>query len=385
MWGLVFTAFWHLSRLSGGWRWSLLPDSFQRLFRKPALSVLLLLLLIPTISGLWSEDTGYWLERVRVRLPFLVLPWVFANLPPLRKSQLQLVLYIFVWWMVLLGLGVMINYFLHQDVIIQAMHEGRPMPVPRNHIRFSLMTATAVLAGGWLWIDRFKWRYTWESGALASAVVFLFVFCHFLSVRSGIAALYLALIFTLIRYVWLTRRWKLAVVFFALLFAAPWIAVRTMPSLEKKVAYMVYDWERYSNQSGENYSDAERWVSLKTGWLIWQEAPWLGVGAGDLRQEVAQSVADNFPGYVKTPKLPHNQFLYILTGTGILGLILSLIAFLYPLSRRQYQRHYLFISFQIMLFASFMVEYTIETAMGVAWHLFFSLWYMAIADCGQEG
>lgn len=378
MWGLVFVACWNLTLSApADCRWfDLLFLSFRSLFRQRAYAFFLLLLAVPVLSGLWSEDQVYWLERVRVRLPFLVLPWAFANMPPIRTRDFQLVLYLLALVMVLLCIGVGINYILHQETILMAMQQGRPMPMPRNHIRFSLMLATAVLAGGYLWHQRFHWRFQWERPLLAVAVLFLFAFAHFLSVRSGLIALYGALFFILVRYVRQTRRWQVAVPILTLLLVIPWLALQLMPSLKQKLAYTEQDWEQYTKGAGENYSDAERWISLKTGWLMWQEHVWIGIGEGDLPKETARLTREHFPNYENTPKLPHNQFLYILAGTGIIGLGFSMIAFLYPLFLRKYREDYLFATFQVLVFISFLVEYTIETAAGVAWYLFFTLWLM---------
>jgi O-antigen ligase len=186
-------------------------------------------------------------------------------------------------------------------------------------------------------------------------------------------------LFTLGYFVWRTRRWKLALLLLAVLALMPWLAVKTMPSLDRKLAYTIYDWKQYAENSGENYSDSERWVSLKTGWLIWQEQPILGAGAGDLRQETQRIVSRDFPNYQQTPKLPHNQFLYSLASTGLFGLLISMLVFVYPLLLTRYRTDFLFLAFQLMVFSSFLVEYTIETTMGVAWYLFFTLWFLKIA------
>lgn len=388
MWGLVFTVFWQLAaddrHAQKPLRWdAILRRSFGSLFRQPVYALFLLLLLLPALSGLWSDDQAYWLERTRVRLPFLVLPWVFANLPALSLRQYRLVLYILVWVMVVLCAGVGVNYVLHREAILEALRQGRSIPVPRNHIRFSLLLATAVLAGGYLWRKGFFLRFRWERIALAAATVFLFIFLHFLSVRSGLVALYAALLFTLAQYIWHTRRWRMGLAVVALLVSIPWVALKTFPSLEQKLAYTKYDWERYQENEGGYYSDAERWVSLKSGWLIWRDHPWLGVGAGDLPGATMQIVREQFPAYQAQPKLPHNQFLYIMAGTGLLGLGCSMLAFLYPLFAERHRKQYLFAAFQVMIFTSFLVEYTIETAMGVAWYLFYTLWFIQMA-CKQK-
>jgi len=379
MWFLVFTAFWQVVRdvppgQGSGW-WRVLAYSFENLFRRPELTVFLLLLAVPAVSGLWSDDTGYWLERVRVRLPFLVLPWAFANLPFLDERRRDLLLYVLVWTMVVLCIGVAVNFFLHRPEIMQAMYQGRPMPVPRNHIRFSLMLATAVVAGAWLWRRQFVWRYAWEHSVLGFAVLFLFGFAHFLAVRSGLVALYAAIVFLGLRWAWLRRRWGTVLAAGLLAAGVFWGAVQTLPSLKQKWEYTVYDWQQYRQGKGATYSDSERWISMQTGWMIWKNHPWLGAGAGDLPAETQKILAEHFPQYHATPKLPHNQFLYLLAGTGLLGLALSLFAFLYPVFTFRGERA-LFFAFQVMVFVSFLVEYTIETAMGVAWYLFFTLWLL---------
>ncbi len=384
MWGLVFSALWHRAeemadadgRLRG---WDLLRGalvrSFQEWFRQWPLALLSLLFVLPLLSGLWSSDWAFWLERVRVRLPFVVLPWAFANLPPLGKYSYQGVLYVLVWVMAALGIGVCINYGLHQEEILEGIEHGKPIPVPRHHIRFSLMVATAIVAGALLWRRRFVWRYPQERFLLAGALFFLLVFIHFLSVRSGWAVLYAAALFVLVRWTWSTRKWWLAFAFLIGAALLVWTAFRIFPSMQEKWAYTRYDWKQYQHEEGANYSDSERWISLKAGWMLWKEQPWLGVGAGDLPAQVKRVVARHFPEHLKTYKLPHNQFVYLLASTGLLGLLGSLLAWAGLLFSRRKNKEGLFWVFQIMLLVSCMVEYTIETSAGVAWGLFYSLWF----------
>jgi O-antigen ligase len=390
MWGLVFVSFWEtaaicrtngiLDNLRKPSAWGkILAQSFRNLFRQPPLALFLLLLIVPAASFFWSDDHVFWLERARVRLPFLVLPWVFANLPLLSLRQLYLPLYVLVWALTIICLVATINFALHFDEVLAGIGRGDPIPVPRSHIRFSLILAAGIVAGGWLWAKGFFWRWKWERWALAAALFFLFFFIHLLSVRSGIVGLYAVLLFSLGRYLWRTRRWGIGLIALAIIILAPMAAMRTLPSFEMRVRYMIWDWQQYQQNKGNTYSDAERIISLKVGWQLWQENPLLGVGAGDLPAEVRRVVNEKYPGYNDAPKLPHNQFVYILSGTGLIGLALSLVAFLAPIAAAAYRRFYLFAAFQILVFTSFLVEYTIETAIGVAFYLFYTLWFVEIS------
>ena len=387
MWGLVFAGLWQAVEVwraesPGGknWWWGGLLTAFRVFFRQPALVALSLLLLVPALSYFWSVNEAFWADRVRIRIPFFVLPFAFANLPALTARQYKLVLYLLVWVMVVLCIGVGIHFLLNYESIIDDLQHGRPVPVPRNHIRFNLILVTAIFSGGWLWAQRFFWKKPSERWALGAAVVFLFAFLHVLTVRSGIVAMYAVLFFTIVWAVVRTRRWGVALVALLCFAAMPFVALKTIPSLQQRIGYMRYDWEQYQKNAGSQYSDSERFVSLSVGLEVWRKATWLGVGAGDLPMEVQRVVNDDYPHYTLEPKLPHNQYLYILAGTGLLGLLLSLMAFVAPLVPRRNRRHYLLGAFQTIVFVSFLVEYTIETALGVAFYLFYTLWFWKMAE-----
>lgn len=395
MWGLVGAALWHTAdtlRQEGQLQdtntvqasWKVLRRSFQRFFRQPDAVALSLLLLVPSVSFFWSENLHFWLERVRVRIPFFVIPWVFANLPLLSKQQYRSVLYVLVGAVFFICIGVGIHFLLHMDDILARLGMGQPVPVPRNHIRFNLILATTILVGGWLWEQGYVWRYRWERKVLLTVVAFLFIFIHVLSVRSGMVTLYAALLFSIFRFVLRTRRWKVGLITLAVLLLTPIIAVQSIPSLQKKVAYMVWDWQQYQNNVGDNYSDSERWVSISAGIQLWRENPWIGVGTGDLPQEIQRVVNQRYPKYTSEPKLPHNQFIYILAGTGIIGLILSLAAFFWPIFMGKRRYFYLFATFQVIILISFLVEYTIETSIGVAYYLFYLHWFGSMATVERE-
>lgn len=382
MWLLVLAGLWQAGRtdmLAHNRAFSavgMLRNLWGNWTSQPELLLLGLLFFTTAISGLWSEDLHFWWERTRVRIPFLVLPLTFASLPLLKLRQYQGILYLMIWVLFVTNIGVMINFSLHYADIMERLNHGQPMPVPRNHIRFSLMTATAVLTGGWLWYKRYVYQYKWERPLLGAAVLLMAVMLHVLAVRSGIAALYAALCFTIAWNVWRYKKWGLGLAGLGLMVLVGTLAVQFVPSLKKRLDYMRYDWEQYKKGAGDDYSDAERWISLEAGMALWRQAPWTGVGSGDLPVEIAAYVKQVHPRYVKDPRLPHNQFVYILAATGLLGMLASLVALLAPWFYGRHRSFYLFWVLQVIVFVSFLVEYTLETAIGVAFYLFYSLFFI---------
>lgn len=390
MWGLVFAAWWESAakavaagradnlRSVRSW-WLGFLDGFRRLAQVPALYLFALLLIWPALSFFWSDDQGYWLSRVRVRIPFLVLPWTYANLPRLSLRQYCHLLYLLVWTLVVTCIGIAWHYAANEEEILVGLSRGQPIPVPRSHIRFNLMLATGIISGGWLWVRQYVYRYDWERKALACALVFLFGFIHFLSVRSGLAALYAALLFTAGYLIIAGRRRVTGLIFLFFLVVAPIVAVFNSKSLYTRLSYMRYDWGQYQKSEGSSYSDAGRWVSLSVGLQLWREHPLLGTGIGDLPAETRRVVADRFPNYTEDPKLPHNQFVYLLAGLGLVGLLSSLVAFCAPFWERQTRQFYPFCAFQVIVFISFWAEYTIETSIGAAFYLFYTLFFREMA------
>ena len=395
MWGMVGVVLWNavdrlqqagdLKGLSGiSAALKVLEYTFRRFFSQPAFLILSLLLLVPAVSYFWSSNHEFWLERTRVRIPFFVLPWVFANFPDLSKFQYRTVLYTMFWTVFIICIGVGINFLLHSEEILANLGQGQPVPVPRNHIRFNLILATAILVGGWLWEQGYYLRYAWERKVLMTAVILMFIFIHVLSVRSGIVTLYASLLFSVFRFVVRTRRWKAGLITLLFIIITPVLAVLSIPSLQQRLTYMAWDWQQYQRNDGDDYSDSERWVSFAAGMQMWRENPWLGVGTGDLPMEVQRIVNQRFPKYTIEPKLPHNQFIYILAGTGIIGFVLSMLAFIWPIVTGGRRHFYLFAIFQIIILMSFLVEYTIETSIGVAYYLFYLCWFWKMAEVERK-
>ena len=90
--------------------------------------------------------------------------------------------------------------------------------------------------------------------------------------------------------------------------------------------YAIWDFEQYKAGDVNTKSDSERIVSLKIGLQIFSENKLLGVGFGDIEQEMNRIYEQKYP--TLDHKLPHNQWLLTLMGMGIVGFVVSLFVFL---------------------------------------------------------
>lgn len=316
-------------------------------------------------------DSGYFLERLRVKLPFLVLPWAFAVLPPLGQRRNQ---WIILFWLIVLtivALSVGVNYALNYQQITSQVLNGHPIPVPENHIRFSLGIVIGIFCGMYLLFtsDDKKVRFIalWAS-------IFLFIMLHVLSVRSGLLCFYLTAITLSIFYGIRTRKWKFIFISIGITLALPWAAYHTIPSFKNKIGYMYWDWQQLQQGTGENYSDSRRMNSILAGISIGKEHPLGGVGAGNLKAVIRQLDEPQFKDVAADCIMPHNQFIHVFASSGILGLLLFCIGLFIPLFYISKISNWWMPAIWWIIVYSCLVEATLENAVGIAYLTLLGFW-----------
>jgi O-antigen ligase len=351
---------------------SRLRSNWQNFISNKAYLVVTLFFFLILITGIYSSDMNYWLERLRIKLPFLLLPFAFASMPQLKEKEY---LSIFYFYLILLfgsSLLVGFDYWQNYEVITDNLGKGQTIPTPVNHIRYSLMMAFSVIGGVVLFFRNFYWKWIWEKWLILGMTVFLFIFIHVLSVRSGILVLYASLLFLSLRFAFLQKKYLLGMTSVIVLLCIPTLAYQSIEGFKQKVDYTVWDWQQSYYNLPLRSSDASRLISFKVGLEICQKEKWLGVGAGDLRKEVHQIYDQRFPD-ITDKKMPHNQFISVCAGMGIIGLAIFILAFFFPLFYKKIKPDALFITLHLIIFASFFTENTIENSVGVGFYVFFLL------------
>lgn len=371
MFGLGFSALFPLDHHSGRPRLRKnLKSKAKQFFQSPTYFSFSLLIVAYLISGLYSSDLGEWFWRVRTKSPFLFIPLAFFLFLPFGKMFYDKVLAFFVLLMTLSTSWILVNYFLHQDAMVELLRVGQAIPTPCHHIRYSMMVALAGMIASYALLFGVMKNYKrlWWPG-----FVILFLAIHVLSVRTGLITFYLGLLSLATAKIFSRGNVWAGALTIIFILSAPFLAYFTLPSFKQKVDYVKYDREQFEKNDGQNYSDSERIMSLEAGWHTFQNKPWLGVGMGDLRHEMAAYYLENFNR--ENWKFPHNQFLFVLAGCGILGTLIFLMGLTLPIILAKPLYRPLFVAMALMILASFMVETTVETAVGTAitvfWLTFF--------------
>jgi O-antigen ligase len=168
-----------------------------------------------------------------------------------------------------------------------------------------------------------------------------------------------------------TRKKGLLIVPF--LFALPIIMYVGSATFRNKIAYVNYSISQIQNANKEaNISDEGRLISYSYALDCIKAHPWVGVGLGDIRQEMKTHYQQDFDNASVTVLLPHNQFLMLGMAIGLPGILYLLIMQL-SLFRYVYRRDFLSLLFLGIMFLAMMVEPLYETQYGTCLFLFFLL------------
>ncbi len=371
------------------------PESIRQSFTQWKQSAFakwaILFVLAYLISGIWSEDAGQWFVTWKGKIPFLILPLAFFS-APFNQYKFRLVV---TFSIAALLSAAMINsiaaLIANPTYYLEGYEQSHPLPttVYGDHIRFSLSIVLSMLLCFFVLFEKQERKLSSLSKILLwSYCILSFVYIHILAAKTGIMALYVMLgIYTLIR-VSRYKRW-LGIAALAGIPLLAIIAFATVPTFKTKLQYVQQEIDQYKRDGrfDYNYSDNGRMITYELALHILKQKPLTGTGTGDLLQEMKKGYDEFYPEVPEKNRLvPHNQFLFTATGTGVI-LVLALIGMVFaPLFSKANNKLYL-ITNTIVFLAALMVEAMLEIQFGVFLYLFFTmLWIsMLLPERGRDG
>ena len=91
------------------------------------------------------ENIDYLKSRVMIKVPFLLIPLALFFLPRLSLKRFQFILWVFAMTVFVIAIKAMVYFLGHIDEVIKLYSISKTMPLPLNHVRFSLMLSYACL------------------------------------------------------------------------------------------------------------------------------------------------------------------------------------------------------------------------------------------------
>ncbi len=140
-------------------------------------------------------------------------------------------------------------------------------------------------------------------------------------------------------------------------------------------------WELKNFLSGGNptgHSVTQRIEFWRTAQGVIQANPVFGVGTGDSKQAMdAEYMRNQSPLAIENRLMPHNEYLLAAVMLGIPGLLVLLIALVYPVYANRKKLRFAFVVFFILAFLSMLTEDTLGTQVGVTFYAFFNAFFLS--------
>ncbi len=344
---------------------------FQLLWKHKGFLAIVSIFILYAVTGFWSDNTDYWIGRMRMKLPFVAVPFGMLAMKDFDRNLFDKVMYGFFWLVALTSIGSLIYSFWNLELITENYKKGQVLPLPTHHIRFSLMVVFCICFGFYFYVKKYFLKNKKEIPITLVMTIFLVLFLHVLAVRSGLLALYSVAVYYLLRYLFLESNKILAFGFVLVFFVGTFAAYKNIPTLKNKIDYTFFSVDSfYKNKKLRDLSDSRRIGSLMAGYELTREFPYKGVGFGDLIDKSNEWMANNYPVLEGLGLMPHNQYLFVSAGAGLIGLIWFLVASILPFFYNKNWSDPLFVALNITVFSSYLVEHTIETQVGIAIYVF---------------
>jgi O-antigen ligase len=350
---------------------------FSDFFSSPLLWGISLLFVFPLLSGIWSTDKVEWIAILRIKLPLLFLPLAFAGPFHLSKKQWKWLGYIFIglitagtWWS-------MFHYLSDSASVNESYLQAKSIvtPLENDHVRFSWLVSVCMLLVGWLMVMKRKEHklilFFW-----GFIIIWLIIFLHILAARTGLISFYFIAAVTA---VWLMLKkisrqygWILIIVLITL----PVIAYKAIPTFQNRIKYFLYDKEYFEKAHYlPGSTDAVRVISLKSGWNIMNEHPFIGVGFGDIQVKTNHWYENQYPEMIEADKiLPGSEWLMYGAACGWPGLLVFSIVMLIPFWIKTKHKLIWWLLNSTAAF-SFLFDIGLEVQFGVFIYSFIILWW----------
>ena len=345
------------------------PFDWKRYLKDYQYVALSLIFVAVVISGVNSSNTGEWLHQVKMKVIFLVLPWAFYYMQLYYRIDYMKYLYIFVAVAAVSTIPIVYNYAMDFDALTKKLGQGQAIPTKIDHIIYSLILAFSGVSSCILWYLR-KHKTTWQSLVWLVLGLYLISVLHVLAVRSGLFTFYASSILTLIGFIIYSRKYIWGVTLLAIIMTGPIAAYYLVPSVHKKLNYMKYDYDMYSKGDASNYSDSGRIYSLQAGYALWKESPILGTGIGDLKEACSAKYKQLFSWENNLKLYPHNQYLFVLAGMGVLGFLFFVFGLCTPMVVNRNYANIFVVNLYLFFLCSFIVNNTFERSVGFSFFCF---------------
>jgi len=332
--------------------------------------------LVVALTLLYTKNIGEGLKSLETKFAFLVfpifLPYVFSFSVHFKEKILKLLLYSGLGYILVSFISAAISYtstgnisaFFYGELGVGLPQKGSFVHPTYAAFFFNFLFSYV----GLLLINSSKpLSKNWKD-IMIIGLISLFILM--LSSKFGILALGVNMVMLLVYYARKKKKIIRAIVLFAvsILFSSVLI-MQTPLKVRFQSAY-----ESLVNPSDKSSSTKTRQDVWKVTLELIGENPVLGVGTGDIRDELTKKYEEKgFDLYKQRAYDSHQQFLQTYASLGILGFFVLIALFFLFFRKAYFDNNYLFLIFTTLFFLFGLVESMLERQAGIAFFIFIGI------------
>jgi len=331
------------------------------------------------IGLLYSVNMDYGGKEMEYKLSMLLVPLIIATGPRLNKIQFRFFLKVFYHAVIVcIGLAIILamQKYLQDETGLHIInfftYRNFSTPVGFDPIYFALFIVFGSFAYTYdNWIDDYLTDRDHTKWKMLLPLLLMFVTLVFLSSRMETMVFVFSAFCVAGYYAIRTGKWKIPVTLFILLPILTFALISVNPDNLARYSEMVDMEADYTeNKWGGRSIRIEKW---KNAVECWMQSPIIGVGTGDMKDELVKTYAKNdFDIAVAYRFNPHNQYLQTGVALGIFGVIVLVILLLIMFSKGWYNKDWLLMVFVVIVSSSMLTESMMERQKGLVFIVFFS-------------
>jgi O-antigen ligase len=305
-----------------------MPDKWRRIASNPMTWMFWIYFAMPFISLLWSDDLVYGLKMAKRGIVFLLIP---LYMQVSAKNDRNIYIHAFfasVAFTVLLALYNIVQIYLLPQLPEGLRSSGDVWQIAPflNHIMYGPVLAFGSYLIGHVILFQSpteKKKVLFVAFFIVTSVVIIYS-----GGRSGQAGYFVMI--ALLVYQKFAKKKLLAALYSVAAVCLLFISAYQASSLFQQRADLALTQLRHYRQATIGSSVGLRMNFIVNSWQMFESQPVLGVGVGDFMEEYARINARNSPQLGVTHN-PHNQYLFVLSTTGLLGALALVGVLLGPL------------------------------------------------------
>lgn len=254
--------------LIGNWLWEGDLRNKLKMFRHNKAALILSSLPLLYIFGIaWSTDINYAFNDIRIKLPLIILPLIFASSTPIDEKRFFSLMNIFATAVIAASFVSVAAYF---GFTKKNVNDLRDISIFMSHIRFSLLICIAIL---FLFYSAINYSTkNFIKNIQFAAVLWLIVFLFFLESMTGLVALSVAVLVIFLFYSFRQNSITLKTFYLGIVLIIPVLFLSFLVNEIKdffKVNTMDFSKLEEFSKMGEKYLHDTLKKNLENGNYVW--------------------------------------------------------------------------------------------------------------------